>query len=93
MTDLERLAEVRRLVAEMSEEFQAQVFADVTNMPQQEGNLPMLIRHDDKVVFVHFGKTVSWFGLTKEHAIQFAFSLMTHAGARMERVDADDAKA
>ena len=89
MTDTERLAEVRRLIAEMSEEFKHQVFNDVTNMPDNEGNLPMLLRHSEKLVRVDFRKAVEWFAMEKPKAMQFAFAILQHAGVEMQSFSTD----
>lgn len=35
---------------------------------------------DGKSVIINFGKPVAWIGLAPEQAIEFAFSILTHAG-------------
>jgi hypothetical protein len=44
-----------------------------------EGELPVLIGVENNIVIIKFGKDISWMGLTKELAIDFANILLIKA--------------
>lgn len=47
-----------------------------------EGGLNIGITNRDGAVVVHFGTPVAWFGMPPEQAIEFAKTIMKHAGAK-----------
>jgi hypothetical protein len=50
--------------------------------PTDEGGLQIGVAHDSRGnVIVNFGAHVDWIGFPPEQAIQFAKSIMKHAGA------------
>jgi len=47
-----------------------------------EGVLPIRIGERDGTVIIDFGKEVSWIGMSKPEAIEFAKTIMKRAGAK-----------
>jgi len=51
--------------------------------PQDEGPLHLGVAHDDEgIVHMNFGKPIAWIGMEREHAINLARMLLTHAGVK-----------
>lgn len=46
---------------------------------EDEGGLRLAVRAHDGVVMIAFGKEVSWLGLEKQDALQFAQAIIKHA--------------
>jgi len=59
-------------------------FPDGKSEATDEGQVKMLISHDDKLVRVEFGKPVAWFAMPKSQALTFGFSLLEHCGVKIE---------
>ncbi len=54
-------------------------FPDGKMSVEDEGELQLAVGHDQDTVQIHFGKQVSWLGLDRATAINFARTVMRHA--------------
>lgn len=52
-----------------------------------EGRLDIAIGVQDQTVIVNFGKKIRWIGMSKPEAIQFATTILKHAGAKKIEVE------
>jgi hypothetical protein len=63
------------------------------NLPQgklnenDEGELKLMISHDEENLRLDFGKPVAWIAMPKPQALQFAFAILTHCGVQIEQHD------
>jgi len=58
-----------------------------------EGELKMMISHDDKLVRFDFGTPTAWIAMPKPQALTFAFTILEHCGVKIEhQIQQDPAK-
>lgn len=54
--------------------------------PDDKGGLNIAVTHRDGAVIINFGTPVEWFGMPPEQAIDFAKTIMKHAGVKSIKV-------
>jgi hypothetical protein len=52
-----------------------------------EGELKLMISHNEELLTIDFGKPVAWIAMPKAQALQFAFAILTHCGVQIEQHD------
>jgi len=57
-----------------------------------EGELKLMISHDEQNLVLDFGKPIAWCAMPKAQALQFAFAILTHCGVTIEQHDLTKAK-
>ena len=49
-----------------------------------EGELKLMISHDEQNLRLDFGKPIAWCAMPKAQALQFAFAILEHCGVKIE---------
>jgi len=62
-------------------------FPDGQSEATDQGEVKMLVSHDDNLVRIELGKPVAWFAMPKSQALTFAFVILNHCGVEIQQHD------
>lgn len=85
LTDAQKMNFIAELYAVMSPEFKKQLLQAL--IPAGPGDaVDVKITSNNDMVRIDFAHPLNWMVLSREHALQLGFTLMSHAGADFQKV-------